>query len=236
MSDITLTLERSIAAPPTAVWSVLTDIERSATVLSGVTRVERLAGVEAGGRRHDPGGGLPRQEGDERQDLRTLAGLPLSTPAHGPSLSLPTHLDRQRDGGRVAGLPPTVRPGSRGAAHRELAQHLGQRERSAVGLRAQHRGEPRVAHESGERGVGEGTHRDVNDGAGGADGGQCGGRGGIGDTPCCRARLREPALRLAGGPCHAVVRGRQGPARARPRPGPSCARRASTPSPRPRPR
>ncbi|MGY3127221.1 carbon monoxide dehydrogenase subunit G [Agrococcus sp. UYP33] len=45
MSDITLTLERSIAAPPTAVWSVLTDIERSATVLTGVTRVERLAGV-----------------------------------------------------------------------------------------------------------------------------------------------------------------------------------------------
>ena len=45
MSDITLALERSIAAPPTAVWSVLTDIERSATVLSGVTRVERLAGV-----------------------------------------------------------------------------------------------------------------------------------------------------------------------------------------------
>ncbi|ROR65258.1 SRPBCC family protein [Agrococcus jenensis] len=45
MSDITLTLERSIAAPPAAVWSVLTDIERSATVLSGVTRVERLAGV-----------------------------------------------------------------------------------------------------------------------------------------------------------------------------------------------
>lgn len=45
MSDIALTLERSITAPPTVVWSVLTDIERSATVLSGVTRVERLAGV-----------------------------------------------------------------------------------------------------------------------------------------------------------------------------------------------
>lgn len=45
MSDITLTLERSIAAPPAAVWRVLTDIDASATVLSGVTRVERLAGV-----------------------------------------------------------------------------------------------------------------------------------------------------------------------------------------------
>ena len=157
-------------------------------------RVERLAGVEAGGRRHDPGGGLPRQEGDERQDLRAHAGLPLGTPAHGPSLSLPTHLDRQRDGGGVAGLPPAVRPGGRGAAHRELAQHLGQRERSAVGLRTQHRGEPRVADERGERGVGEGAHRDVDDGAGGADGGQRGGRGGIGDT----AHARGAESRLVG--------------------------------------
>ena len=33
-------------------------------------------------------------------------------------------------------------------------------------------------------------------------------RGGVGDAPCCRARLRESALRLAGGPCHPVVRGR----------------------------
>lgn len=45
MSDITLTLERSIAAPPEAVWRVLTDLEAAPELLSGVTRVERLAGV-----------------------------------------------------------------------------------------------------------------------------------------------------------------------------------------------
>jgi carbon monoxide dehydrogenase subunit G len=45
MSDITLTLERSIAAPPEAVWRVLTDLEAAAETLSGVTRIERLAGV-----------------------------------------------------------------------------------------------------------------------------------------------------------------------------------------------
>ncbi len=45
MSDITLTLARTIAAPPAAVWRVLTDIDASAAVLSGVTRVERLSGV-----------------------------------------------------------------------------------------------------------------------------------------------------------------------------------------------
>ena len=45
MSDITLTLERSIAAPPDAVWRVLTDLEAAPEVLSGVVRVERLAGI-----------------------------------------------------------------------------------------------------------------------------------------------------------------------------------------------
>ncbi|MFA4841232.1 MAG: SRPBCC family protein [Agrococcus sp.] len=45
MSDITLTLERSIAAPPEAVWRVLTDLEAAPEVLSGVARVERLAGA-----------------------------------------------------------------------------------------------------------------------------------------------------------------------------------------------
>lgn len=45
MSDITLTLERSIAAPPEAVWRVLADLESAPEILSGVTRVERLAGV-----------------------------------------------------------------------------------------------------------------------------------------------------------------------------------------------
>ncbi|MGM1030384.1 MAG: SRPBCC family protein [Actinomycetota bacterium] len=45
MSDISLTLERSIAAPPEAVWRVLTDLEAAPEVLSGVARVERLAGV-----------------------------------------------------------------------------------------------------------------------------------------------------------------------------------------------
>lgn len=45
MSDITLTLERTIAASPEAVWRILTDLEAAPTILSGVTRVERLAGV-----------------------------------------------------------------------------------------------------------------------------------------------------------------------------------------------
>jgi len=45
MSDITLTLERTIAAPPEAVWRILTDLEAAPTILSGVARVERLAGV-----------------------------------------------------------------------------------------------------------------------------------------------------------------------------------------------
>ncbi|WP_306233147.1 SRPBCC family protein [Agrococcus beijingensis] len=45
MSDISLTLERSIDASPDAVWHVLTDLEGSQTVLSGATRIERLAGV-----------------------------------------------------------------------------------------------------------------------------------------------------------------------------------------------
>lgn len=45
MSDISLVLERTIDAPTDAVWRVLTDVEGSAAVLSGVTRVERLAGV-----------------------------------------------------------------------------------------------------------------------------------------------------------------------------------------------
>lgn len=45
MSDMALTMERSIDAPPDAVWRVLTDLEGSETVLSGVTRIERLAGV-----------------------------------------------------------------------------------------------------------------------------------------------------------------------------------------------
>lgn len=45
MSDITVTLERSIAAPPETVWRVLTDLEAAPEILSGVSRVERLAGV-----------------------------------------------------------------------------------------------------------------------------------------------------------------------------------------------
>lgn len=45
MSDLSLTLERSIDAPTDAVWRVLTDLEGTAAVLSGVTRVERLAGA-----------------------------------------------------------------------------------------------------------------------------------------------------------------------------------------------
>ncbi|WP_347755780.1 SRPBCC family protein [Agrococcus sp. ProA11] len=45
MSDMALTLERSIDAPTDAVWRVLTDLEGSEAVLSGVTRIERLAGV-----------------------------------------------------------------------------------------------------------------------------------------------------------------------------------------------
>lgn len=45
MSDLSLTLERSIDASTAAVWRVLTDLEGTAAVLSGVTRVERLAGA-----------------------------------------------------------------------------------------------------------------------------------------------------------------------------------------------
>jgi carbon monoxide dehydrogenase subunit G len=45
MSDIALTLERSIAAPPEVVWRVLTDLEAAPETLSGVARVERLAGA-----------------------------------------------------------------------------------------------------------------------------------------------------------------------------------------------
>ncbi|MCR8670610.1 SRPBCC family protein [Agrococcus sp. HG114] len=45
MSDLSLVLERSIDAPTDAVWRVLTDVEGSEAVLSGVTRIERLAGA-----------------------------------------------------------------------------------------------------------------------------------------------------------------------------------------------
>jgi len=48
MNDIALTLERSIAAPPEAVWRILTDLEAAPAILSGVTRVERLAGIGYG--------------------------------------------------------------------------------------------------------------------------------------------------------------------------------------------
>ncbi|RWR18632.1 SRPBCC family protein [Agrococcus lahaulensis] len=44
MSDVVVTLERSIDAPTDAVWQVLTDLDAAPTVLSGVTKVERLAG------------------------------------------------------------------------------------------------------------------------------------------------------------------------------------------------
>ena len=45
MSDLALTLERSIDASTDAVWRVITDLEGAEAVLSGVTRIERLAGV-----------------------------------------------------------------------------------------------------------------------------------------------------------------------------------------------
>lgn len=45
MSDLTLTLERSIDASADAVWRVITDLEGSEAVLSGVSRIERLAGM-----------------------------------------------------------------------------------------------------------------------------------------------------------------------------------------------
>ena len=48
MNDIALTLERSIAAPPEAVWRILTDLEAAPEILSDVTRVERLAGIGYG--------------------------------------------------------------------------------------------------------------------------------------------------------------------------------------------
>jgi carbon monoxide dehydrogenase subunit G len=45
MSDVALTLERSIDASTDAVWRVITNVEGFEAVLSGVTHVERLAGV-----------------------------------------------------------------------------------------------------------------------------------------------------------------------------------------------
>lgn len=45
MSDLALTLERTVDAPTDAVWRVLTHVEGFEAVLSGVTHVERLAGV-----------------------------------------------------------------------------------------------------------------------------------------------------------------------------------------------
>lgn len=48
MSDLVLSLERRVDAPADAVWRVLTDVEGFEAVLSGVTRVERLAGIGYG--------------------------------------------------------------------------------------------------------------------------------------------------------------------------------------------
>ena len=47
-----IALSRSIAAPPSAVWRVLTDIDEAARTLSGVTGIERLdaTGYEVGTR------------------------------------------------------------------------------------------------------------------------------------------------------------------------------------------
>ncbi|MGW0023338.1 SRPBCC family protein [Rhodococcus sp. NPDC003383] len=47
-----IALSRSIAAPPSAVWRVLTDIDDAARTLSGVTGIERLdaTGYEVGTR------------------------------------------------------------------------------------------------------------------------------------------------------------------------------------------
>ncbi len=45
MSDVAVSLERLVDAPADALWRVLTDVEGLEGVLSGVTRVERLAGI-----------------------------------------------------------------------------------------------------------------------------------------------------------------------------------------------
>ena len=37
-------VERSVSAPPERVWAIVTDLERSPTVIEGIDRVERLDG------------------------------------------------------------------------------------------------------------------------------------------------------------------------------------------------
>jgi uncharacterized protein YndB with AHSA1/START domain len=44
MAGRELTVSRVVAAPPDAVWAVLTDVDHAPETLRGVTRVERLAG------------------------------------------------------------------------------------------------------------------------------------------------------------------------------------------------
>lgn len=48
MADLELTLSREIAATPERVWAIITDLDGTAAVLSGVTRIERLAGPAYG--------------------------------------------------------------------------------------------------------------------------------------------------------------------------------------------
>ncbi len=98
------------------------------------------------------------------------AGLPLGAPPHGPPLPLPADLPGECDGGGVPREPPAVRPRDGDAAHRELAQHLGHRERRAVGLRAQRRSQAGVTDQRVEPVVGKGAQRDVDDAAARADG------------------------------------------------------------------
>ena len=86
---------------------------------------------------------------------------------------------------RVARAPPAVRPGGRGAAGGQLAQHLGDRERGAVGRRAQH------AERGAQRGVG-GQPVDGRD-AGSGPSGELGDRGGS-----RRSRPRAAGDRLVG--------------------------------------
>lgn len=44
-----ITMSREVAAPPDRVWAVITDLDRSPEVISGISRIERLDGSDGFG-------------------------------------------------------------------------------------------------------------------------------------------------------------------------------------------